>query len=141
MHRSLPLLAALALAACATTVPGPPLPPPPAAAMDFAAPPAEVLVRIVDVGGGLCTVTRAPGPHFMLYDAGSAGAANRYLAAGVPVANIYRTDRGDHEPGEYEWTHGRINDCKDPRGADDVEIHLRGGQPPSVRYFRASNGC
>ncbi len=35
----------------------------------------DVLVRVVDVGAGLCTVTRAPGPngseHFMIFDAGS----------------------------------------------------------------------
>lgn len=30
----------------------------------------DVYIRVVDVGAGLCTVTRAPGPHFMVYDAG-----------------------------------------------------------------------
>lgn len=30
----------------------------------------DLYVRIVDVGPGLCTITRVPGPHFMVYDAG-----------------------------------------------------------------------
>lgn len=30
----------------------------------------DLYVRVVDVGAGLCTITRAPGPHFMVYDAG-----------------------------------------------------------------------
>ena len=32
--------------------------------------PQDVYVRIVDVGPGLCAVIRAPGDHFMVYDAG-----------------------------------------------------------------------
>ena len=97
-------------------------------------------------GNSRCFID-AVSPTHVVFSAGhdhqhpSAGAANRYLAAGVDLDNIYRTDRGDHEPGTYEWTHGRINDCNDPRGDDDVEIRLRGGQPPSVRYLRASAGC
>lgn len=34
----------------------------------------DVLVRVVDVGAGLCTITRAPGadgPHYMVFDAGT----------------------------------------------------------------------
>jgi beta-lactamase superfamily II metal-dependent hydrolase len=30
----------------------------------------DLYIRIVDVGPGLCTITRAPGPGFMVYDAG-----------------------------------------------------------------------
>jgi len=30
----------------------------------------DLYIRIVDVGAGLCTITRAPGPSFMVYDAG-----------------------------------------------------------------------
>lgn len=30
----------------------------------------DLYVRVVDVGPGLCTITRVPGPHFMVYDAG-----------------------------------------------------------------------
>jgi competence protein ComEC len=98
-------------------------------------------------GSSRCFID-AVSPLHVVFSAGhaehqhpSAGAANRYLAAGVPLANIYRTDRGDHEPGQYEWTHDRINGCIDPRGDDDVEIDLRGGQPPSVRYLRPATGC
>src|SRR5687767_6377211 len=32
--------------------------------------PDDVYIRIVDVGPGLCAVIRAPGGHFMVYDAG-----------------------------------------------------------------------
>ena len=32
--------------------------------------PEEVYIRIVDVGAGLCTVTKAPGNHYMIYDTG-----------------------------------------------------------------------
>ena len=32
--------------------------------------PEDVYVRVVDVGAGLCVVVRAPGPAFMVYDAG-----------------------------------------------------------------------
>jgi len=30
----------------------------------------DLYVRVVDVGPGLCTITRIPGPYFMVYDAG-----------------------------------------------------------------------
>ena len=30
----------------------------------------DVYVRVVDVGPGLCTVTKVPGGHYMVYDAG-----------------------------------------------------------------------
>lgn len=30
----------------------------------------DLYIRVVDVGPGLCTITRVPGPHFMVYDAG-----------------------------------------------------------------------
>ena len=30
----------------------------------------DLYIRVVDVGAGLCTITRAPGPTFMVYDAG-----------------------------------------------------------------------
>ncbi len=30
----------------------------------------DLYIRVVDVGAGLCTITRAPGPSFMVYDAG-----------------------------------------------------------------------
>lgn len=32
--------------------------------------PNDVYIRVVDVGDGLCTITVAPGPHYMVYDAG-----------------------------------------------------------------------
>ncbi len=30
----------------------------------------DLYIRVVDVGAGLCTITRSPGPSFMVYDAG-----------------------------------------------------------------------
>lgn len=67
------LILAAALASCSpgrrppTAAPSPPGPFIDAA-LDFD--PQDVYVRIVDVGPGLCTVIRAPGDHFMVYDAG-----------------------------------------------------------------------
>ncbi|MCI0719614.1 MAG: hypothetical protein L0338_11695, partial [Acidobacteria bacterium] len=40
----------------------------PVAALD--AGPDDVYIRVVDVGPGLCTVTKVPGGHYMVYDAG-----------------------------------------------------------------------
>lgn len=97
-------------------------------------------------GSSRCFID-AVSPTHVVFSAGHAHqhptttAAERYLAAGVPLDNIYRTDRGDHESGTYEWNHGRIEGCIDPRGDDDVEIRLRGDQTPSVAYLHTSSGC
>ncbi len=32
--------------------------------------PDDVYIRVVDVGAGLCTITKAPGNHYMIYDTG-----------------------------------------------------------------------
>ena len=77
-------------------------------------------------GSSRCFI-QAVDPRFVIFSAGHAhqhpteAAAERYLAHGVPVANIFRTDRGDDEPGPFEWKVGSISGCRDPRGDDDVE--------------------
>lgn len=45
----------------------------------------------------------------------------RYISAGVPVQNIFRTDFGDHEGGR-EWEHGQIQGCRDRAGDDHVVV-------------------
>lgn len=49
----------------------------------------DLYIRVVDVGAGLCTITRAPGPHFMVYDAGHWN-NHRCLDAAVEII-------GDHD--------------------------------------------
>ncbi len=54
--------------------------------------------------------------------------------------NIFRTDRGDDEGGK-EWSEGKIANCKDGRGDDDVEILLKKEGTTSVKYLNQSAGC
>ena len=78
-------------------------------------------------------------PTFVIFSAGHAHrhprgtTAQRYLGHGVPVANIFRTDRGDDE-GPDEWDHGRVANESDPRGDDDVDILLRPTGEVLVEY-------
>jgi hypothetical protein len=37
---------------------------------------------------------------------------------------MFRTDRGDDEPGGFEWKKGSLPGCNDPAGDDDVEVVL-----------------
>jgi hypothetical protein len=67
-----------------------------------------------------------------------AAAATRFLSAGVSIENIFRTDRGDDEGG-HEWSHERINGHQDRTAdGDDIEIVLRLGEDPIVRYVSSS---
>ena len=65
------------------------------------------------------------------HDHPTADAANRYLALGVQLANMFRTDLGDDETandtpnGEREWDHGRVSGCSDGRADEDVDIVIR----------------
>ncbi len=43
--------------------------------------PSDVYIRVVDVGPGLCTITEAPGEHYMIYDAGHWTGSNCLEAA------------------------------------------------------------
>jgi beta-lactamase superfamily II metal-dependent hydrolase len=90
----------------------------------------------------------AVAPEFVVFSAGHdhehprQAAAQRFLAAGVPLANLFRTDRGDDE-GADEWAEGRIAGCQDRRGDDDIEILLpvNPAQPVSLTYRSASSNC
>lgn len=85
-------------------------------------------------------------PTFVIFPAGHAhdhptdGAAQRYIKHGVPLANIFRTDRGDDE-GAGEWDHGRVNGCSDGRGDDGVDIVLTNNGTVQVDYRQSSSGC
>lgn len=98
-----------------------------------------------DNGSSTCFIQRVS-PNFVIFAAGhshdhpTAAAARRYLAQGVPLANIFRTDRGDDEGG-FEWAEGRIPGCSDARGDDDVEIIIPRGQSIIVRYREVDGGC
>lgn len=71
----------------------------------------------------------------------TAAAAARYLAAGAPLANLYRTDRGDDEAGAFEWKEGSVEGCVDDRGDDDVEIAIREDGSVEVDYRTADGSC
>ena len=78
-------------------------------------------------------------PTFVVFSAGSdhrhprGTAAARYLAAGVDLADIFRTDLGDGEGGD-EWDEGAgAQGFRDPVGDDDVEIRL-GADGVTVSY-------
>jgi len=73
-------------------------------------------------------------------------AAERYLAYGVDINNIFRTDRGDDERNEdedyYEWDHLQIEGCKDEAGDDDIDIVLfKNGGMPNVSYVWVNEPC
>ncbi len=96
-------------------------------------------------GSSRCFI-QAVNPTFVIFSAGhmfdhpTARAAQRYIAHGVPVQNMFRTDRGDDEGG-FEWVRGRIAGCTDPRGDDDVDIVLRATGAPQVAYRQVTAGC
>ena len=86
-------------------------------------------------------------PEFVVFSAGhdhqhpTRSAAQRYIDSGVRIENIYRTDRGDHEQGPFEWDHGRLIGCRDPQGDDDVEILLPSSGDVEVAYLDSSVSC
>jgi len=93
-----------------------------------------------DNGSSSCFI-EAVSPEWVIFPAGHshehprASTAERYLAAGVDIDNIFRTDRGDNE-GPPEWEHLSGN-TKDRRGDDTVLIRLiKGDDKPVVAYVR-----
>jgi beta-lactamase superfamily II metal-dependent hydrolase len=98
-----------------------------------------------DNGSATCFIT-AVAPSFVVFSAGHqhrhprTAAAQRYLSQGVPLANLFRTDRGDAEGGT-EWPHGRVNGCSDKAGDDDVEIVLPKTGNVRVAYRLDSTTC
>ena len=103
-------------------------------------------------GSASCFI-EAVQPSAVIFSAGhddhehpTTGAAGRYLAAGVAIDNIFRTDRGDDEDGETnsarsEWDHLRRPGCRDGRGDDDVEIIIRSNGRSTVGYMRPDGPC
>jgi beta-lactamase superfamily II metal-dependent hydrolase len=96
-------------------------------------------------GSASCFIA-AVDPDFVVFSAGhqhdhpTAGAAERYLAHGVPLDRIFRTDRDDDEGG-FEWAEGRVPGCDDVRGDDDVDIVIRANGTVEVAYRGASDDC
>jgi len=105
-----------------------------------------------DNGSSACFIQEVD-PNFVVFSAGhshdhpTADAAGRYLAHGVLLSNMFRTDLGDDESAndtantEREWDHGRIPGCSDRRGDEDVDIVLRASGAVEVAYRNAFGGC
>lgn len=97
-------------------------------------------------GSSACFI-EAVSPTHVVFSAGhdhqhpTAGAAERYRAAGVSTDNIYRTDRSDDEPGDFEWKEGSVSGCRDGRGDDDVEIALREDGTVELDYRNSDGDC
>jgi beta-lactamase superfamily II metal-dependent hydrolase len=85
-------------------------------------------------------------PTFVIFSAGHEGelpeaeAVERYRDHGVPLKNIFRTDRADDEGGA-EWSEGRMVGCVDGPGDDNVDIVLPKDGKLQVRYRQALTGC
>lgn len=99
--------------------------------------------------GSSSAFTTAVSPEYVIFSAGHeydhprGWAAARYLAAGVKLANIFRTDREDDESQddeedakEYqkEWDHGRKSGHEDSAGDDDVDITISSSGKVEVKY-------
>jgi competence protein ComEC len=84
---------------------------------------------------------RAVSPKYVIFSAGHSAnykhptkaAAERYLAAGVDVKKMFRTDLGDDE-GPEEWDVGRIPNSHDASGDDDVEVKVSNAGVLTVGY-------
>jgi competence protein ComEC len=89
--------------------------------------------------GSSTAFIQAVDPEWVIFPAGHdhehprEATAQRYLAHGVSLNNIFRTDLGDDEGGT-EWDHGRINGNTDPAGDDDVDILIRSTGEIIVEY-------
>ena len=89
--------------------------------------------------GGSTAFIKAVSPNWVIFPSGHAHkhpravAAERYLDNGVAKQNMFRTDLGDDE-GVKEWGHGRVNNHKDGRRDDDVDILIRPSGEILVEY-------
>ncbi len=87
----------------------------------------------------------AVNPDWVIFSSGSShqhpteAAAERYLTAGVPKKQIFRTDKGDYESGSYHWQEGTTG-AKDLPRDDDVEIYIRENGKVCVEY-RGTGVC
>jgi competence protein ComEC len=83
----------------------------------------------------------AVSPKYVIFSAGhssnykhpSKAAAERYLAAGVDIHNMFRTDLGDDE-GPSEWAEGRITGHHDESGDDDIDVKITTAGVLTVGY-------
>ena len=105
-------------------------------------------------GSSSCFI-KAVKPKFVIFSAGhkhrhpTKATAKRYLDFDIEVANMFRTDLGDHEKKEErekekivlktDWGYGRIKDCKDKSGDDDIDIVLSSSGEASVAYRCLNN--
>lgn len=64
--------------------------------------------------------------------------AERCLAAGIPIQNLYRTDLGDGTSDSNEWKFGNSS-VGDRRGDDDVDILIRANGELEVEYRSPGN--
>ena len=97
-------------------------------------------------GSARCFI-QAIDPQFVIFSAGhdhqhpTHSAASRFLAHGLALDRLFRTDFGDDESGTFEWKQDSIGGCSDPAGDDDVEIALRATGTVDVDYLRTPAGC
>lgn len=84
----------------------------------------------------------AVSPEYVIFSAGHKfdhprkATAERYIAAGVSLQKMLRTDREDDESdkGDKEWANGRKAGEKDKPGDDDVEVKISATGQLTVQY-------
>ncbi|MFZ5497265.1 MAG: ComEC/Rec2 family competence protein [Verrucomicrobiota bacterium] len=82
-------------------------------------------------------------PEYVIFPAGHKfdhprkAAADRYLAAGVSLQKMFRTDREDDESkgGDWEWAAGRKTGEHDKPGDDDVVVTVSAAGVITVKYL------
>ena len=86
-------------------------------------------------------------PLYVIFSAGhkhghpSTKTVNRFVAQGISLQQIYRTDLNDAEQDNLnDWEDQRLENCVDVSGDDDIEIRLIKGQAlPLVGYRNDGN--
>jgi beta-lactamase superfamily II metal-dependent hydrolase len=113
VRRGKHLAAVLAVAAMVSCAPRPsprttPATPEPIVSAALTAHPEDGYTRVVDVGSGLCVVIRAPGDHFMVYDAGHGG--QHCISAVTELVNTQTIDlsRNSHSDADHLGDAARI---------------------------------
>ena len=86
--------------------------------------PQDVYIRIVDVGPGLCAIIRAPGDHFMVYDAGHWVGQHCLAAVRELVTNdVIELLVISHSDGDH------LGDAAAILGENAVRLTLLAGEP------------
>ena len=90
----------------------------------------------------------AVSPEYVIFSAGhdhshpSKAAVERYQNAGVKKRSLFRTDRGDDEPGPYEYKdRATRQNCKDKPGDDDVEVIIDAAGGVDLAYRSNRGSC